>query len=144
VIDDGTSFIPLKLEHPLKGDRVVTTRKINKLQGVVLLNCVHLRLDRGTSCHMSLDLHERPRLAIVARKMQLCLQIVRDQFRHQLVTEKVLHRTILQQLTILVHVDALLIVGERSSELHRVVLDTSWCRSGHRCWSAWGRRLWWW
>jgi hypothetical protein len=28
-----------------------------------------------------------------------------------------------------VHVDALLVVGEQNSELHRVVLNTSWCRS---------------
>jgi hypothetical protein len=42
VLDDSTGFIPLQLEHPLKGDRVVTTREISKLSGVVLLNCVHL------------------------------------------------------------------------------------------------------
>jgi hypothetical protein len=42
VIDDGTGFIPLQLEHPLKGDRAVTTREISKLSGAVLLNCVHL------------------------------------------------------------------------------------------------------
>jgi hypothetical protein len=42
VIDDGASFIPLQLEHPLKGDHVVTTREIIKLSGAVLLNCVHL------------------------------------------------------------------------------------------------------
>jgi hypothetical protein len=76
--------------------------------------------------------------------MQLRLQIVRDQSRHQLVTEKVLHHMIPQRLTVVVRVDALLIVEERSSELHRVVLDTSWCQSGRRCWSAWGHRLWWW
>jgi hypothetical protein len=91
---------------------------------------------------MSLSLRERPRLGVVAHKMQLCLQIVRDKSQHQLVTEKVLHRTMPQWLVVVVGVDALLVVGERSSELHRVVLDTSWCRSGcawrggHRCWSA--------
>jgi hypothetical protein len=43
-----------------------------------------------------------------------------------------------------VRIDALLIVGDRSSKLHRVVLDMSWCWSGHawrggrRCWSACG------
>jgi hypothetical protein len=101
------------------------------------------------SCRVSLGLRERPRLAVIAPKMQLRLQIVRDQSRHRLVTEKVLHRTIPQRLTVVVHVDALLIVGERSSELHRVVLNMSWCRSGRarrggrRCWSAWGHRLWW-
>jgi hypothetical protein len=42
MLDDGTDFIPLQLEHSLKGDRVVTTREISKLPGVVLLNCVHL------------------------------------------------------------------------------------------------------
>jgi hypothetical protein len=36
---------------------------------------------------MSLSLRERPKLAVVARKMQLRLQIVRDQSRHRLVTE---------------------------------------------------------
>jgi hypothetical protein len=30
----------------------------------------------------------------------------------------------------MVHVNALLIVGERSSKLRRVVLDMSWCQSG--------------
>jgi hypothetical protein len=147
VLDDGTSFIPLQLEHPLKGDRAVTTREISKLPSAVLLNCVHLRLHRGTPCHVSLGLCEGSRLAVVARKIQLCLQIVRGQ--SWLVAEKVLHRTIPQRLAVVVRVDALLIVGERSSELHRV-LDTSWCRSGRarrggrRCWIAWGHRLWWW
>jgi hypothetical protein len=42
VLDDYASFIPLQLEHPLKGDHVVTTREINKLPGVIFLNCVHL------------------------------------------------------------------------------------------------------
>jgi hypothetical protein len=42
VLDDGTGFIPLQLEHLLKGDRAVTTREISKLPGMVLLNCVHL------------------------------------------------------------------------------------------------------
>jgi hypothetical protein len=133
VLDDGNGFIPLQLEHPLKGDRVVTTREISKLKGAVLLNCVYLRLHRGTPCHVSLGLRERPRLVVVARKMQLRLQIVKDQSRHRLVVEKFLHRTIPQQLTVVVRVDALFVVGERSSELHRVVLDTSWCRSGRRC-----------
>jgi hypothetical protein len=77
VLDDGTGFIPLQLEHPLKRDRAVTTREISKLLGAVLLNCVHLRLHRGTPCCVSLGLYEGPRLAVVARKMQLCLQIVR-------------------------------------------------------------------
>jgi hypothetical protein len=74
---------------------------------------------------MSLGLRERPRFTVVARKMQLRLQIVRDQYRYRLVAEKVLHRTIPQRLTVVVRADALLVVGERSSELHRVVLDTS-------------------
>jgi hypothetical protein len=117
VLDDGTGFIPLQLEHPLNGGRAVTTREISKLQGAVLLNCVHLRLHHGTPCRMSLDLRESPRL----------IQIMKDQSWHWLVTEKVLHRTILQWLTVMVRVDALLVVGERSSKLHRVVLDTSWC-----------------
>jgi hypothetical protein len=46
VLDDGTGFIPLQLEHPLKGDHAVTTREISKLLGAILLNCVHLRLHR--------------------------------------------------------------------------------------------------
>jgi hypothetical protein len=125
VFDDGTDFIPLQLEHPLKGDRAVTTREISKLLGVILLNCVHLRLHHGTPCHVSLDLRERPRLTVVARKMQLRLQIARNQFRQRLVTEKVLHRMIPQRLTVVVCINALLVVGERSSELNRVVLDTS-------------------
>jgi hypothetical protein len=133
VLNDGTDFIPLQLEHPLKGDHDVTTREISKLPGMVLLNCDHLQLHRGTPCRMSLSLRERSRLAFVTCKMQLRLQIMRDQSQHRLVAEKVLHRTIPQRLTVVVCVDALLIVGERSSELHRVVLDMSWCRSGRRC-----------
>ena len=150
VLDDGAGFIPFQLEHPLKGDRAVTTREISKLPGAVLLNRVHLRLHRGTPCRVFLGLREGPRLAVVARKVQLCLQIVRHQSRHRLVAEKVLHRAIPHRLAVVVCVEALLVVGERSSELHRAVLDTSWCRSGRarrggrRCWSAWGRRLWWW
>jgi hypothetical protein len=93
MLDDGTSFIPLQLEHPLKGDRAVTTREISKLPGVVLLNCVHLRLHRGMPCRVSLGLCEGPRLTIVVRKIQLRLQIVRGQSQHRLVTEKVLYRT---------------------------------------------------
>jgi hypothetical protein len=74
---------------------------------------------------VSLDLRERPRLTVVARKMQLRLQIARNQFRQRLVTEKVLHRMIPQWLTVVVCINALLVMGERSSELNRVVLDTS-------------------
>jgi hypothetical protein len=73
----------------------VTTREISKLPGAVLLNCVHLRLHCGTPCRVSLGLCEGPRLAVVTRKMQLHLQIVRGQSR--LVVEKVLHHTILQR-----------------------------------------------
>jgi hypothetical protein len=124
VLDNGIGFIPLQLEHPLKGDRAVTTWEISKLSGTVLLNCVHLRLHRDTPCHVPLGLYEGSRLTVVARKMQLRLQIVRGQSQHRLVTEKVLYRMIPQQLTVVVRVDALLVVGERSSELHRV-LDTS-------------------
>jgi hypothetical protein len=130
VLDDGIDFILLQLEHPLKGDSVVTMREITKLPGVVLLNCIHLRLHRGTPCRVSLSLCEGPRLTVIARKMQLRLQIVRGQSRHRLIAEKVLHRTIPQRLAVVVRVDALLVVGERSSKLHRV-LDTSWCQSGH-------------
>jgi hypothetical protein len=124
VLDDGSGFIPLPLEHPLKGDHTVTTREISKLPGAVLLNYVHLRLHHGTPCHVSLGLCEGSRLAIIARKMQLRLQIVRGKSRHRLVAEKVLHHTIPQRLAVVVRVDALLVVEERSSELHRV-LDTS-------------------
>jgi hypothetical protein len=149
VLDDDTDFISLQLEHPLKGDHAVTMREISKLPGAVLLNCVHLQLHHGTPCRVSLGLCEGPRLTVVARKMQLRLQIVRGQSRHRLVVEKVIYRTIPQWLAVVVRVDALLIVGEWSSELHRV-LNTSWCRSGRalrggrRCWSAWRHRLWWW
>jgi hypothetical protein len=93
-------------------------------------------------CYMSLSLRERPRLAVITRKIQLRLQIVRDQSWHWLVTEKVLHRTIPQRLTVVIRVNVLLVVGELSSELYWVVLDMSWCRSGRarrggrRCWSA--------
>jgi hypothetical protein len=111
VLDDGTDFIPLQLEHPLKGDCAMTTREISKLLGAVLLNYVHLRLHRGTPCRVSLGLCEGPRLAVVARKMQLRLQVMGCQSRHRLVAEKVLHRTIPQQLTVVVRVDALLVVG---------------------------------
>jgi hypothetical protein len=45
---------------------------------------------------MSLSLHERPRLIVIARKMQLRLQIMWDQSWHWLVTKKVLHHMILQ------------------------------------------------
>jgi hypothetical protein len=76
VLDDGTNFIPLQLEHPLKGDHAVTTREISKLLGAVLLNCIHLRLHRGTPCRVFLGLYERPRLAVVARKVQLPLQVM--------------------------------------------------------------------
>jgi hypothetical protein len=118
VLYAGTGFIPLQLEHPLKGDRAVTTREVSKLTGAVLLNCIHLRLHRDTPCRMSLGLCKGSSLAVVARKMQLRLQIMRGQSQHRLVAEKVLHRTIPQRLTIVVRVDALLVVGERSSELH--------------------------
>jgi hypothetical protein len=50
--------------------------------------------------------------------MQLRLQIVRGQSRYRLVAEKVLHRTIPQRLAIVVRIDALFVVGERSTELH--------------------------
>jgi hypothetical protein len=96
MLDDGIGFIPLQLEHLLKSDHVVTTREISKLSGDVLLNIVHLQLHRNTPYCVSLDLHERSRLIVVACKMQLCLQIVRYQPRHRLVTEKVIHRTIPQ------------------------------------------------
>jgi hypothetical protein len=45
---------------------------------------------------VSLGLCEGSRLAVVARKMQLRLQIVRGQSRQRLVAKKVLHRMILQ------------------------------------------------
>jgi hypothetical protein len=76
MLDDGVDFIPLQVEYPLKGDHVVTTREISKLSGAVLLNRIHLRLHRGTSCRVFLGLCERPRLAVVARKVQLSLQVV--------------------------------------------------------------------
>jgi hypothetical protein len=130
VLDDGIGFIPLQLEHPLKGNRTVTTREISKLSGAVLLNYVHLRLHHGKPCHVSLGLCDRLRFVVIARKMQLRLQIMRGQSRHRLVVENVLHRMIPKCLTVMIHVDVLLVMGEWSSELHRVVLDTSWCRSG--------------
>jgi hypothetical protein len=77
VLDDGTDFIPLQLEHPLKGDHAVTTREISKLPGAVLLNRIHLRLHCGTLCCVFLGLCERPRLTVVAHNMQLPLQVMR-------------------------------------------------------------------
>jgi hypothetical protein len=71
VLDDGVDFIPLQLEHPLKGDRAVTTREISKLLGAILFNRIHLRLYRGTPCRVFLGLREGPRLAVVTRKVQL-------------------------------------------------------------------------
>jgi hypothetical protein len=76
VLDDGVDFILLQLEHPLKGDRTVTTREISKLSGAVLLNRIHLRLHRGTPCRVFLGLCERLRLTVIARKVQLPLQVV--------------------------------------------------------------------
>jgi hypothetical protein len=58
VLDDGTSFIPLQLEYPLKGNRVVTTREISNLTGAVLLNCIYLQLHRGVR-NRTLTLIER-------------------------------------------------------------------------------------
>jgi hypothetical protein len=51
-------------------------------------------------------------LTVVARKMQLRLQIMSDQSRHWLVIKKVLYHMIPQRLAVVVHVDALLVVGE--------------------------------
>jgi hypothetical protein len=118
VLDDGAGVIPLQLEHLLKGDCAVTMREINKLPGAVLLNCVHFWLHHGTPCRVSLGLRKTPRLTIIEHKMQLHLQIMRDQSRHRLVSKKVLHHRIQHWLTIMVRVDALLIVEEQSSELH--------------------------
>ena len=125
VLDDGAGFSSLQLEHPLKGDRTVTAREVGKLPSVVLHNRIHLRLHRGTPCHVSLGLCERPRLTVVAREVQLCLQVVRHQTRRRLIAEKVLHRAVPQRLPVVVRVDALLVVRERSSELHRAVLSMS-------------------
>uniref|UniRef100_J3LQ91 DUF1409 domain-containing protein n=1 Tax=Oryza brachyantha TaxID=4533 RepID=J3LQ91_ORYBR len=47
-----------QLEHPLKGDRVVTTREISKLPGAVPFNCVHLQLHRGTPWRVSWPLRK--------------------------------------------------------------------------------------
>jgi hypothetical protein len=77
VLDNGVDFIPLQLEHPLKGDRAVTTREISKLPGAVLLNRIILCLHRGTSCRVFVGLCEGLRLAVVARKVQLPIQVVR-------------------------------------------------------------------
>ena len=87
----------------------MTTREISKLPSAVLLNRIHLRLHRGTPCRVSLGLCERPRLAVVAREVQLRLQVVRHQSRHRLIAEKVLHRTVPQRLAVVVRVDALLV-----------------------------------
>jgi hypothetical protein len=57
--------------------------------------------------------------------MQLSRQNTRHRARHRRVDEKALHRTILQRLAVVARVDALLVVGERGNELHRVVLDPS-------------------
>jgi hypothetical protein len=146
MLDDGAGFIPLQFEHPLKSDRVMTMREIRELPGAVRLNRVHLRLHRGTPSCLFLGLRERPRLAIIACKMQLSRQNARRLARHRRVDEKALHLLIPQRLTVIACIDALLVVGERGHELHWVVLDTSWCRRGcsrrgnRRCWSMWCRR----
>jgi hypothetical protein len=77
VLDDGADFIPLQLEHPLKGDHAMTTREISKLPGAVLFNRIHLRLHSGTPYRVFLGLCERPRLTVVTRKVQLPIQVVR-------------------------------------------------------------------
>jgi hypothetical protein len=121
----------------------MTMREISELPSAVRLNCVHLRLHRGMPSRVFLGLHERPRLAIVACKMQLFCQNARRRARHQRVNEKALHLSIPQRLAIVARVDTLLVVGERGHELHWVVLDMSWHRRGHsqrgyrRCWSMW-------
>jgi hypothetical protein len=76
VLDDGTGFIPLQLEHPLKGDRAVTTREISKLPSAVLLDRVHLLLHRGTPCRVSLRLSEGARLTVLVCQVQLRLEVV--------------------------------------------------------------------
>jgi hypothetical protein len=106
----------------------MTMREINELLGAVRLNRIHLRLHRGTPSRVFLGLRERPRLAIVACKMQLSRQNARRQARHRRVDEKALHRTISQRLAVVARVDVLLVVGQRGHELHRVVLDMGWCR----------------
>jgi hypothetical protein len=128
VLDDGAGFIPLQFEHPLKGDRAMTMREITEFLGAVRLNRVHLRLHRGTPSRMFLCLRERPRLAIVACKMQLSRQIARCQAPHRRVDEKTLHRMIPQRLAVVARIDTLLVVGKRGHELHRVVLDMGWRR----------------
>jgi hypothetical protein len=146
MLDDGAGFIPLQFEHLLKGDRAMTMREISELPSVVRLNRVHLRLHRGTPSRMFLGLCERPRLTIIACKMQLSCQNARRRARHRRVDEKALHPSIPQRLAVVARVDALLVAGERGHELHWVVLDTSWCRRGRsrrgyrRCWSTWWRR----
>jgi hypothetical protein len=105
----------------------MTMREISKLPGAVLLNRIHLRLHRGTPCRVSLGLCDRPSLAVVARKVQLRLQVVWHESRHWLVAEKVLHHTVPQRLTVAARVDALLIMGERGGERNRVGLNMSWC-----------------
>jgi hypothetical protein len=125
MLDDGVGFIPLQFEHPLKGDRAITMREISELLGAVCLNRVHLRLHHGTPRCMFLGLSERPRLAIVACKIQLFRQNARRRVRHRWVDEKALHLSIPQRLAVVARVDTLLVVGERGHELHWVVLDTS-------------------
>jgi hypothetical protein len=51
-------------------------REISKLTGAVLLNRIYLRLHRGTPCRVFLGLCERLRLTVIARKVQLSLQVV--------------------------------------------------------------------
>jgi hypothetical protein len=63
-------------------------REISELPGAVCLNCVHLRLHRGTPSRVFLGLLERPRLAIIACKIQLSCQSTRHQARHRWVDEK--------------------------------------------------------
>jgi hypothetical protein len=82
VLDDDAGFIPLQLEHPLKGDRAVTTREISKLLGAVLLNRIHLCLHHDTPCRIFLGLCKRLRLAVITRKVQLPLHVVGHKSQH--------------------------------------------------------------
>jgi hypothetical protein len=55
---------------------------------------------------------------------------VRYKSRHRLLAEDVLHSAIPQRLTVVVRVDAVLVVGERRDELHRAMLVAN---RGWRC-----------
>jgi hypothetical protein len=58
------------------------------------------------------------RLAIVVLQVQLYLQVVRYKSRYWLLAEDVLHGAVLRRFTVMVRVNAVLVIGEQRDELH--------------------------